>query len=325
VKREIGLETASHAAMWRVARGASLLGALALAGLLLVAPDPTLAWLWNLVIPLLPATFLVTPSLWRNVCPLATLNEMPVRGRFGSRIPPGWLTSGVVAAIALAVLIPARRVVLNASGPATAGAIAGLGLVALAGGVIYAARSGFCNSLCPILPVERLYGQHPMLELAGSRCATCTFCSPRGCMDLARDKAMAQILGPARHSARWLLTPMGAFGAAFPGLVLAYFTTPDAVSAWVPFARSTGFAGGSYAAVAIVVLVGGIRGASGMTGLAALSFGLYYWFAPVGMAAQLGIGSPGRDLIRGSMALLLTAWLVLAVRRLRRPPPRLPD
>jgi hypothetical protein len=41
---------------------------------LVVESATTLSLLWNLVIPLVPASLLVAPQLWRNVCPLATLN-----------------------------------------------------------------------------------------------------------------------------------------------------------------------------------------------------------------------------------------------------------
>ena len=48
-----------------------------------VRPHTALNTLWNAAIPLLPATFLINPILWRNSCPLATLNMLP--NRFGGR------------------------------------------------------------------------------------------------------------------------------------------------------------------------------------------------------------------------------------------------
>jgi hypothetical protein len=288
-----------------------------------VSPESTLAWTWNLVVPVLPASFLVSPAIWRNVCPLATLNELPDRWQLGRRAPRGWLASGAIAILALGTLIPARHALLNSSGEAVAVSVIALGLLALAMGTVYAARSGFCNSLCPILPVERLYGQHPLLEVRGSRCASCTFCTPRGCIDLARDKAVPQLLGPARHSARWLLTPMGAFAASFPGLVLGYFLTADSVELSVdPFVRALLFGSASYAVAAVLALAFRIRGTVGLTLLGAISFVAYYWFAGSAIAGQLGLGAGAANAIRGAAGVLVVLWLVKARANLTRPAPR---
>lgn len=313
IHREIPLETTRHPRAWAAARRIALVGTLGWLGLVAWGPESVLRWTWNVIVPLLPASFLLTPALWRNVCPLATLNELPHGLREPDRIPPAWTASGVLAVVALVLLIPLRRALLNDSSGWTAGSVAGLGVLAAGLGSAFAARSGFCNSLCPILPVERLYGQHPLVDVQGNRCASCTFCTPRGCVDLARGKAMAQVLGQARRSTRWIVTPMGVFAAAFPGIVLAYFTSADATSvSLVPWLRTIAFGAGSYALAAVIVLAARIQGAVGMTLLAALSFGVYYGFAATGMAAELGIGTAGAHAIRAVAALLLLWWLFRA-------------
>ena len=58
------------------------LTAMLLAGLWL-APARFLALFWGVVIPLLPLSFLVSPQLWRAVCPLATLNQLGGRHGIG--------------------------------------------------------------------------------------------------------------------------------------------------------------------------------------------------------------------------------------------------
>lgn len=320
IQREIPLETTRHPAAWAAARWITLAATLTWLGLVAWGPEPVLRWTWNVIVPLLPASFLLTPALWRNVCPLATLNELPHGLREPDRIPPGWTASGVLAVAALILLIPLRRALLNGDAGWTAGSVAGLGVVAAGLGSAFAARSGFCNSVCPVLPVERLYGQHPLVHVLGNRCASCTFCTPRGCVDLARGKAMAQVLGQARRSTRWLATPMGVFAAAFPGIVVAYFTMADAPApSLAPWLRTIAFGIGSYALAAAIVLGARIRGAVGMTLLAALSFGLYYGFAATGMAAELGIGTPGAHAIRAAAVLLLFWWLLRAPPLRRRP------
>ena len=71
--------------LWRAAQGVGLLLTAALLTGLLTRPQPSLHVLWDMVIPLLPATFLLSPMLWRNVCLLATLNQLTGRGR-GARL-----------------------------------------------------------------------------------------------------------------------------------------------------------------------------------------------------------------------------------------------
>ena len=60
-----------------VVKYAGLVLTLALLAGLMVAPDTATLLLWDGAIPLLPAVFLINPGLWRNVCPLATLNLLP--------------------------------------------------------------------------------------------------------------------------------------------------------------------------------------------------------------------------------------------------------
>lgn len=61
-------------AAWHALRVLNVAAAVGLAALLVVRPEQALFVLWQLVIPIVPAVFLVAPGLWRNVCPLAALN-----------------------------------------------------------------------------------------------------------------------------------------------------------------------------------------------------------------------------------------------------------
>ena len=40
---------------------------------------------WGLAVPLLPAVLVMAPGLWRQVCPMATLNQLPRQGGFTPR------------------------------------------------------------------------------------------------------------------------------------------------------------------------------------------------------------------------------------------------
>ena len=64
-------------AAWHALRVLSVAAAAGLAVLLVLRPEQGLFLLWQLVIPIVPAVFLVAPGLWRNACPLAALNQLP--------------------------------------------------------------------------------------------------------------------------------------------------------------------------------------------------------------------------------------------------------
>ena len=136
--------------LWRVAQLTGLVLTLFLLAGLVVRPDRSLHILWDMVIPLLPAVFLVNPMLWRNVCPLATLNQFRERTP-PIRLPPNALQGGwVVGMLLLFALVPARRVLFNEQGSALAATVALVALLSLGSGFIFSRRAGFCNSLCPV-------------------------------------------------------------------------------------------------------------------------------------------------------------------------------
>src|SRR5690606_9698891 len=62
---------------WQLARVVSLAAFAALAVTMFRRPAGGLFVLFGIVVPLLPAVFLVAPGLWRNVCPLAASNQLP--------------------------------------------------------------------------------------------------------------------------------------------------------------------------------------------------------------------------------------------------------
>src|SRR4051812_28650026 len=63
--------------LWQTGQVAGLMLTVALLTGLWFEPEPTLRVLWYAIIPVLPAVFLIQPGIWRNVCPLVTLNTLP--------------------------------------------------------------------------------------------------------------------------------------------------------------------------------------------------------------------------------------------------------
>lgn len=264
--------------LWTAARRMGLPAVALLCAGLLLRPEPTLTIFWNVVIPLLPAVFLVHPALWRNVCPLATVGGGAPEGRVPARWPA---VAGWVGMALLFILVPGRRVLFNHDGTALAALVVVVAALAWLLGRLLPRKAGFCNGLCPVLPVERLYGQRPVISVSNPRCSDCTACAPVGCLDLSPRKTAAQLLGPARSNGRWTFTAFGGFAAAFPGLVLGYFLVEDTTWAGAPavYATAWGLAFTSWMGVTAVVRATGVKARVALPALGATTLGLYYWFA----------------------------------------------
>lgn len=276
---------------WRSAQAVALVGSTALVAAIAAGSTFALDLFWQGIVPLLPASFLLTPSLWRNVCPLATLNEVgtlagPTRGRRSSAVR----TATLVGAVWLVAAIVLRRPVFDVIPLASAGLLAGTGGLALLNGTRHARKSGFCNSLCPMLPIERIYGQQPMLRLGNPRCDTCDACTLVGCPDLAPQRSLHTVLGRRGRRLGWLRSPTGAVTALLPGLVMGYFTlVPGAAPVHVGLRFTTAGAASVAVADAVSWALDDTRRATRV--LAGLAAGLYYTFAAPAWAEFVGLGA----------------------------------
>jgi len=313
--------TRTKAVLWSTARTVALVATLALLAGLVLWPEPSLTLLWTVVIPLVPASLLVSPLLWRNTCPLATLNMLGSRVRRG-RIPSArWASATPALGIALlAAMVPARRFVFNSDGTLLAATVAAVALGAVALGVVFDARAGFCNALCPVLPVERLYGQNPLLVLEQTRCAPCTGCT-RACLDLGPGRSARHAIGPDLGGYDWLTTPFGAFAGAFPGFVLGYFLTADggwSAAAGV-YLTIGALAVVSWLVVFGIVLAFDVSGRRLLPVLAALAAGTYYVFSAPPLAAAIGLAEPAGEALRIAFLALVSFWLWRALARSRTP------
>src|SRR5215210_5435109 len=77
---------------WPFVRLAVLAAVGGIVALLLAEPKTGLLVFWGLVVPAIPLTFMLAPGLWRNVCPMATANQLPrVLGITRARPLPRWL------------------------------------------------------------------------------------------------------------------------------------------------------------------------------------------------------------------------------------------
>lgn len=302
--------------LWSIAQLATLAITAGLAVGLVAVPEASLNLLWGVLIPVLPASFLLGTGIWRSICPLATLNMLPNPWAGRRRVSPrGARTAGVAGILALVLLVAARRFLLNANGPVVALAILTVALLALALGFLYDSKAGFCNAICPILPVERLYGQYPLLKTDNPRCPSCAACTPGTCIDLAPARSLVEAIGPPLGERRWLRRPLGAFAAAFPGFIAGYFTLADVdlSRAGSVYLHVLAFATGSYALVAAVTALAGLDASIALPLLAAAAVGLYYWFSAPLIATASGLGSWAVTSIRVGALLLTAVWLSAAI------------
>lgn len=300
------------------ALGVTLTGVLLLG--LVLAPEPTLAVLWKVVIPLVPASLLVSPLLWRNACPLATLNLLANDSGGASARGRAATIANAVGIGLLLLLVPARRFLFNVDGPALAATILAVAALAVVLGAVFDAKAGFCAGICPVLPVERLYGQSPLVRIGNARCTSCTACTS-ACLDLSPWKSVRQLLGRGRPAAAWILTPFGTFAAAFPGFVVGYFTLSDVTlsAAASVYAHVGLWTAVSWAVVAALALLPGASAARLLPALGAAAAGLYYWFAAPDLGVTIGLAPAAADHLRVAALGLVGAWWIGAWTRARPP------
>ena len=239
---------------------------------------------WGLIVPALPLLFFLAPGLWRNVCPMATLNQTPRRFGFTRALTmPKWFREyGYVIGIGLFLAIVAsRKVLFDGSGAALGSLIVVCLAAAFAGGVLLKGKSGWCSTMCPLLPVQRLYGQTPFLMVRNAHCRPCVGCV-KNCYDFNPAAAyMADLYDTDPHRSGYRKL----FAGAFPGLILACYT------------------------------------AEITTIFAAAALDLYYWFSfPIladRLRATTGVSIPA-ELVwasQGAIVALTVMWIVRTLRK----------
>ena len=212
--------------LWGISRLVSVSAAFVLAGILIFWPDIGLLILWNLVIPVLPFVFLMVPGLWRNICPLAAYNQTPRFFNFSwSLTPPKWWKEYgyALGMVSFFVLASSRKWLFYKNGLASGLLVLGAMLGAAIGGIFFKGKSGWCSSICPLYPVQRLYNQTPFKVVPNTYCTPCVGCT-KNCYDFSPKAAyLADLHDPDRHYTNWRKF----FAAAMPGFVVAFFTLPN--------------------------------------------------------------------------------------------------
>lgn len=211
--------------IWKLLQLISLTAGLTLFFALIFFPATGLLIFWNILIPVAPALLVLAVGVWRNICPMAMTSLLPRHLGWSKKIvmPTAWQSRLQLAAIVLLYLIvPLRHPVFNENGPATAMLLGGAALTGMAMGLVFDWKSGWCASLCPIHPVEKLYGSNTPLTLANAHCTECVNCS-LPCPDST--PGMHPRLAKKNGFQEWsgVLTVGG-----LPGFIWGWFQVPDA-------------------------------------------------------------------------------------------------
>jgi NADPH-dependent 2,4-dienoyl-CoA reductase/sulfur reductase-like enzyme/ferredoxin len=310
------LPTRVPKAAWHVSRVVSVLGALGLSTLLIADPKAGLKVWWGVMVPLLPLLWFVAPGLWRNICPLAATNQAPRLLNFTRGLTaPAWFRdyAPVAGIVLFLAAVSSRPLLFNTSGPWTAALILAALAAALLGGVLLKGKSGWCSSICPLLPVQRVYGQTPFITVPNSHCQPCVACT-KNCYDFnPRVAYLADLADDDRHFTGYRLFFVG----AFPGLVIAYFTLPAGLSTaevYGRFALAVGASAGSFFLLQSIVRVSSNK----LTSLyGAIALNLFYWWASPVLADALlsDRNHPAGWALRAVVLALSVAWLARTWRK----------
>ncbi len=192
--------------------------------LLFTRPETGLVLIWKLLIPFLPLSFAIFPGIWRNICPMALLNQLPrtlgisrekTLSEFMRRV------ALYISVLFFIVFVFFRHPVLNHEGTVL-GVILLLALIfALIGGYIYKGRSGWCGTFCPLAPLQKAYGHAPLILIKNGYCEPCLGCQ-KNCYDFNPRAAIFSDLNDADE--RWS-EQRKFFIAILPGLITGFFNS----------------------------------------------------------------------------------------------------
>lgn len=303
--------------IWPYLRVVTVSAMVALAVACWAAPATGLPILWGLVVPGLPLVWVLVPGLWRNVCPMASVNQIPRLARFTrGRTLPGWLERHgyTIGASLFFIAVALRPSLLESSGPAAAIMLVAALAVAFVGGTLFRGKSGMCGSVCPLRATQSVYSRAPSANVAHAHCRPCVGCTTN-CHDLMPTRSLlADLKSTGRGEPRWV------FAGLLPGFVFGFGTIPTGSSfahtawflaAWALFSLGLLTIADSYTRL-------GRGRLTALWGAAALL--LFYWTsAPTTATAieqlasvELGAGAVWEA--RGVVAVLVAIWLVRGLR-----------
>jgi nitrite reductase (NADH) large subunit len=266
---------------WHGIRIVSVLAYIALCVALFIRPSGGQFWFFKVIVPLLPILFFTAPGLWRNICPLAAANQAPrVLGFTRAFTPPEWLRRyGVLISIVLFFGITSTRIAFfNTNGAGLSVLLSLTILNAFIAGIAFKGKSGWCSTICPLLPLQRVYGQTPFVKVPNSHCQPCVGCT-KNCYDFRPSVAyQADLHDP---DPAWT-APRKLFVSALPGFVLGFFllvSHPGLALPEVYLRLAVFFLGSVGLFYALQAFVPALSTSVQVALWAATAISIFYWFA----------------------------------------------
>ncbi len=267
--------------VWVIARIVTLAVTFAVLATLIFDPELGITLFWRIFIPSLPLIFALVPGIWRQVCPMAFFNQLPVRMGFSAeRTLPMWLkeSSYLFAMVAFVIFVALKHVTLYES-PLSLLFLAAAALgAAFVGGLIFKGRSGWCGTFCPLGPLQKVYGHAPAMLVKNGYCETgCVGCQ-KNCYDFSPRSAFFADLS---DKDTWYAGHRQMFIGVLPGLILSFWLgrSPSVIGYMAYFQETALWLIASAGSFFILtsILKKSIYKVAAIYGVTALF--LYYWFA----------------------------------------------
>ncbi len=208
---------------WNVIGAGSIITVLAYCLLLFNKPAVGLQLFWGILLPTLPLIFFLAPGLWRNICPFAAANQIPRFFNFSrsQSLPPILNSFSYLLAIFIMLFsVSNRQLVTNLSGNILAAIILAMLFFAFIGGIRFKGKSGWCTSICPLYPLQHVYGQTPLISVKNSHCEPCLSCT-KNCLDFNPNAAY---LSDMSEPESYYTNIRKLFIGLFPGFLIAFYT-----------------------------------------------------------------------------------------------------
>lgn len=219
----------------------------------------------------------------------------------------GWLS--LLGVLLLYLLVPLRHPLLNNNGPATGWLIIGLTSLGFILGLNYEWKSAWCSGLCPIHPVEKLYGANVGMTIPNAHCHRC-----RNCVIPCPDSTQHNQHNPESKNGLHALSSLLVIGG-LPGFIWGWFHVPDAetVVGWKEIFYSYQYPLIGFS-ISLLIFVLWKKWASDLLQkqiipiFAAAAVSCYYWFR---IPTLLGFGTVGKDGLLIDVSQQLPFWCPL--------------
>lgn len=222
-----GVQLSSRSVLiWRLVQLAVWLVGATILTFLIFFPVIGIHMFWNILIPVAPAILVVFTGVWRNVCPMATTALLPRHFKLSKskRLSTMQIAKlNLISIIGLFVIVPLRHAFFNTSGPGTAILIISMVILSLAAGFLFEWKSAWCSGLCPVHPVEKLYGTKSMLAIPNAHCGECMNCVVPCPDSIPGMHPMVSKKNVYQKISGYLLV------GGFPGIVWGWFHVSDQV------------------------------------------------------------------------------------------------